>query len=120
MLQILHNPRCGKSRDCLAFTTDSKAKIEIINYIENPLSVDELKTLIKKLKVKPIELVRKKEPIWIEKYQGKSLTNTQIIKALAKHPILMQRPILIAGDKAIIGREIDKLGNFLETFNKDL
>ena len=84
MLQILHNPRCGKSRDCLAFATDSESEIEIINYIENPLTVDELKALIKKLKIKPIELVRQKEPIWIEKYQGRTLTNTQIIKALAK------------------------------------
>ena len=114
MLQILHNPRCGKSRDCLLFTTESKVPFEIINYIENPLSVDDLKALIKKLKIKPIELVRQKEPIWIEKYQGKSLSNTQIIKALAKHPILMQRPIVIDGDKAIIGREIDKLEGFLK------
>jgi arsenate reductase (glutaredoxin) len=114
MLQILHNPRCGKSRDCLLFSTESKVPFEIINYLETPLSVDELKALIKKLKIKPIELVRKKEPIWIEKYEGKTLTNTQIIKALAKHPILMQRPIVIDGDKAIIGREIDKLEDFLK------
>lgn len=113
MLQILHNPRCGKSRDCLAFANESESEIEIINYIENALTVDELKALIKKLKIKPIELVRQKEPIWIEKYQGKSMNNTQIIKALSKHPILMQRPIVIDGDKAIIGREIDKLEDFI-------
>jgi arsenate reductase (glutaredoxin) len=114
MLQILHNPRCGKSRDCLAFTTESKVPFEIINYLETPLTIDELKALIKKLKIKPIELVRKKEPIWIEKYEGRTLNNTQIIKALSKHPILMQRPIVIDGDKAIIGREIDKLEGFLK------
>jgi arsenate reductase len=114
MLQILHNPRCGKSRDCLLFTTENDVPFEIINYLENPLTVDELKVLIKKLKVKPIELVRQKEPIWIEKYRDKKMTNTQIIKALAKHPILMQRPIVIDGERAIIGREIDKLGNFLK------
>lgn len=114
MLQILHNPRCGKSRDCLIFVTENKTPFEIINYLENPLSVDELKTLIKKLKIKPIELVRQKEDIWIEKYSDRKLTNAQIIKALAKHPILMQRPIVIDGDKAIIGREIDKLEGFLK------
>lgn len=113
MLQILHNPRCGKSRDCLAFTTEIKPEIEIINYLENPLSVDELKILIKKLDIKPIELVRQKEPIWIEKYKGKVLTNTQIIKALDKHPVLMQRPIVIDGNKAIIGRDIEKLADFI-------
>ncbi|MEO5776158.1 MAG: ArsC/Spx/MgsR family protein [Flavobacterium sp.] len=114
MLQILHNPRCGKSRDCLLFTTELKTPFEIINYLENPLSVDELKALIKKLKIKPIELVRQKETIWIDKYQGKTLTNAQIIKALIKYPILMQRPIVIDGNKAIIGREIDKLEAFLK------
>jgi arsenate reductase len=114
MLQILHNPRCGKSRDCLLFTTETEEPFEIINYIENPLNADELKLLIKKLKVKPIEIVRQKEPIWIEKYHGRKLTNTQIIKAIAKYPILMQRPIVIDGDKAIIGREIDKLEAFLK------
>jgi len=114
MLQILHNPRCGKSRDCLLFVTESKVPFEIINYINNPLSADELKVLIKKLKIKPIELVRQKEPVWIENYKGKTLTNTQIIKAIAKYPILMERPIVIDGEKAIIGREIDKLKAFLK------
>lgn len=114
MLQILHNPRCGKSRNCLAFVTETNTAFEIVNYLENPLSVDELKALIKKLKIKPIELVRQKETIWIENYKGKPLTDSAIIKALAKYPILIERPIVINGDKAIIGREIDKLGNFLK------
>ncbi|WP_309612995.1 ArsC/Spx/MgsR family protein [Flavobacterium sp.] len=113
MLQILHNARCGKSRDCLAFITESKQHFEIINYLENPLNVDELKALIKKLKIKPIELVRQKETIWIDKYKGKSLTDPDIIKALAKHPILIERPIVIDGDKAIIGRELTKLKDFI-------
>jgi arsenate reductase len=113
MLQILHNPRCGKSRTCLAFATESKVEFEIINYLENPLSVADLKALLKKLGVKPIEIVRQKEAIWIENYKDKSLTDTEIIKALAKHPILIERPIVIDGDKAIIGREIDKLKTFI-------
>jgi arsenate reductase len=113
-LQILHNPRCGKSRDCLAFTTKTNTPFEIIDYLENPLTVDDLKSLIKKLKIKPIELVRQKETIWIENFKGKSLTNAQIIKALAKHPILIERPIVIDGDKAIIGRDIEKLELFIK------
>lgn len=114
MLQILHNPRCGKSRDCLLFTTETEKPFEIINYLEKPLSVDDLKELIKKLNVKPIELVREKEAIWIEKFKDKKMTNLQIIKAISKYPILMQRPIVIDGDKAIIGRELDKLEGFLK------
>lgn len=114
MLQILHNPRCGKSRDCIAFTTKTVVPFEIINYLETPLSVDDLKVLIKKLKIKPIELVRQKEVVWIEKYKEKPMTNAAIIKALAKHPILIQRPILIHGEKAIIGREIEAVEHFLK------
>ena len=74
MLQILHNSRCGKSRACLAFATESKLEFEIINYLENPLTVAELKILLKKLGLKPIELVRQKETIWVENYKGKLMT----------------------------------------------
>ena len=113
MLQILHNPRCGKSRDCLAFIKESKHEIEIINYLVKPLSTDEIKTLIKKLNIKPIELVRQKEAIWIEHYKGKLLSDVDIIKAMAIHPIVIERPIVIKGNKAIIGREIKKLNDFI-------
>lgn len=113
MLQILHNSRCGKSRACLAFATESKLEFEIINYIENPLTVAELKILLKKLRLKPIELVRQKETIWIENYKGKLMTDADIIKVLAKYPVLIERPIVINSNKAIIGREIEKLKGFI-------
>lgn len=114
MLQILHNPRCGKSRTCLAFATDLKVPFEIINYLETPLSADDLKALIQKLRIKPIELVRQKEAVWIENYKDKKLTDAAIIKAMVKYPILIERPIVIDGDRAIIGRDIEKLGIFVK------
>jgi arsenate reductase len=113
MLQILHNPRCGKSRDCIALITESKLEFETILYLEKPLDIQELKTLIKKLNIKPIELVRQKEMIWVENYKEKSLSDIAIVRALAKHPILIERPIVIDGDKAIIGRDLDKLIGFI-------
>lgn len=113
MLQILHNPRCGKSRTCLAFTTEANVPFEIINYLEKPLSLDDLKALLKKLGIKPLELVRQKETIWIQNYKGKSLTDTEIIKALNKYPILIERPIVVNGDKAIISRDVEKLKGFI-------
>lgn len=113
MLQILHNPRCGKSRNCLAFLDDTKAEYEIRNYLQNPLSEEELEVLIQKLNLKPIELVRQKESVWIDNFKGKALTNKQIMKALAKYPILMERPIVIKDDQAIIGRTLEKLENFI-------
>jgi arsenate reductase len=69
--------------------------------------------LIKKLNIKPIELVRQKEAIWIEHYKGKLLTDVDIIKAMAIDPIVIERPIVIKGNKAIIGREIKKLNDFI-------
>lgn len=113
MLQILHNPRCGKSRNCLAFFDTSKVEYEIINYLQNPLSETEIKNLIAKLNIQPIELVRQKEAIWIENFKTKKLSDAQIIKAMADFPILIERPIVINGDKAIIGREIERLEKFI-------
>ncbi len=114
MMQILHNSRCGKSRNCVAFATELKVPFETISYLENPLSVNDLEVLIKKLAIKPIELVRQKESIWTEHYKGKSMTDSEIIQALANHPILIERPIVIDGDKAIIARDIEKLAAFLQ------
>lgn len=113
MLQILHNPRCGKSRVCLAFVTKSEVPFEVIHYLKNPLTVTELKVLLRKLKIKPIELVRQKEQLWIENYKEKAMTGTAILKALSKDPILMQRPVIIGGNKAVIGSEINKIKNFI-------
>nr|WP_294774781.1 arsenate reductase family protein [uncultured Flavobacterium sp.] len=113
MLQILHNPRCGKSRNCLAFLENTDAKYEIRLYLQNPLTEAELNALILKLNIKPIDLVRQKESVWIEKYKGKPMSDNQIIKAIAENPILMERPIVINGAKAIIGRDLEKLEQFL-------
>lgn len=113
MLQVLHNPRCGKSRDCLAFLENAKTEFEIKNYLQNPLSASELMELLTKLNLKPIELVRQKETLWIENFKGKTLTDEQIIKAMADFPILIERPIVIKDNKAIIGRDLEKLEKFL-------
>lgn len=113
MLQILHNPRCGKSRNCLAFLTESTIEYEIINYLENPYSKVDLEILIAKLGINPIDLVRQKEKLWIENFKGKSLSDTEVINALAKYPILIERPIVIKGEKAIISRELQKLKSFI-------
>lgn len=107
MITIYHNPRCGKSRDCLAFIENSNNEYEIIKYLETPLSYDELEDIIKKLNIKPIQLIRTKEPIWAEKFEGRKLSRKQIINAMVKYPILMERPIAINGDKAIIARPFE-------------
>lgn len=109
MITIYHNPRCGKSRECLAFLQNSKNEIEIIKYLETPLKFEELKDIITKLQVPPIDLIRQKEAVWIDKFKGKPLTDVQIIQAMVDFPILMERPIAVNGYKAVIARPLEKI-----------
>ncbi|MFG4004841.1 arsenate reductase (glutaredoxin) [Flavobacterium aquidurense] len=114
MIQIYHNPRCGKSRNCLAFIEKTNQEYQIIPYLTETPNFNELKELLKKLNLDPIELVRTKERIWIENYKGKELTNDQIIQAMIDNPILIERPIVVKDGKAIIGRDPDLVAAFLD------
>lgn len=108
MITIYHNPRCSKSREGLELLENTKANFTVIKYIDTQLTEDEIKELLKKLNIKPIELVRQKENIWKEQYGGRKLNNNQIISALSKHPQLIERPIIVNGDKAVIARPADR------------
>jgi arsenate reductase len=113
MIQIYHNQRCGKSRNCLLVLQESEKEFEIINYLTTPPTFDELSELLKKLKFAPIELIRQKEKIWIENHKGKDLTDNQIITAMIENPILMERPIVVKDNLAIIGRDLDQVIPFI-------
>lgn len=113
MIQIYHNPRCGKSRNCLAFIEETGQEFEVIKYLEEAPSFQELASIIQKLNCKPINLVRVKEKIWIDSYKDKSLTDNEIIQAMVDNPILIERPIVIKGEKAIIGRVIEDVFEFI-------
>ncbi|MCF6296093.1 MAG: arsenate reductase (glutaredoxin) [Flavobacteriaceae bacterium] len=104
MIKIYHNNRCSKSRCGLEILEKSGQSFEIIKYLEDIPSKSELKKLIKLLNINPIDLVRKNEAIWKELFKGKTLSDTQVINALAKYPKLIERPIIINGNKAVIGR----------------
>ena len=109
MITIYHNPRCGKSRDCLAFIQNSNNEFEIIKYLETPLSYNELEVILQKLQLKPIELIRTKETIWLEKFKNVRLSDKQIIQAMVDFPILIERPIAVNGNKAVIARPFEKI-----------
>ena len=113
MIQIYHNSRCGKSRECLAFLEKSGQEYEIIKYLEDVPTFDELKEIIKKLGIKPIELVRRKEKIWMENFKDKQLTDDEIIQAMISNPILIERPIVVNGEKAVIARPLEKATTIL-------
>ena len=104
MLKIYHNPKCSKSRQTLAIIKGQTSSFEIIEYLKNPLSEEEIIVLLSQLNIKPIELVRTQETIWKENYKGKELTETEIINAMVENPKLIERPIVVKNNKAIIGR----------------
>jgi len=115
---IWHNPRCKKSREGLAMTEkiakEKGLEVEIRKYLDNPPTEEELKQVIKLIGIKPIELVRTKEKIWKENYKGKELSDDEIIKAMAQYPKLIERPIVLYKNKAVLGRPAEKI---LELFN---
>jgi arsenate reductase len=113
MITIYHNPRCGKSRECLAFIENSDQKYEIIKYLETKFTFETLSDVLTKLNIKPIELVRVKEQIWIENFKGKTLTDDEIITAMVQNPILIERPIAVKGNKAVIARPFEKVNSLL-------
>lgn len=104
MIKIYHNPRCGKSREGLNIVENSGQEFEIVRYLENVPSKEELKSILKMLDIKPIDLVRQKEKIWIENFKNKNLSDEAIIDAMIENPILIERPIVINGNRAAIGR----------------
>ena len=108
MIQIFHNSRCTKSRECLAFLEESGQEYEVVKYLEEVPTFDELKVIIKKLKIKPIELVRRKEKTWTENFKDKTMSDDEIIQVMISNPILIERPIVINGEKAAIARPLEK------------
>ncbi len=102
---IYHNPRCGKSRKALEILKKHGIQPQIREYLKEPLSPEELRKLVKKLSIKPIDWIRQKENIFKEKYKGRLLTDEQWIEALAENPILMERPVIEYGESAIIARD---------------
>lgn len=113
MITIYHNNSCSKSREALKSITQSGNEFEIINYLEQVPSISELQTILDKLQLKPIDIVRKTEKIYIEKFKGRELSDQEWLVALHENPILIQRPILVDGDIAVIGRSEDELDKII-------
>lgn len=112
-MKIYHNNRCSKSRQCLAFLEETAQEFEIINYLETPPSVEELKEIIKLLGITPIQLVRKGEALWKENFKGKELSDKEIVEAMIANPKLIERPIVINNGKAAIARPLENVKNIL-------
>jgi len=114
MIKIYHNPRCSKSREGLALLTDSGKEFEIIKYLEDVPTKEELRDILGILGISALQLVRKNEPIWKERYHGKSLSEDEIITAMVQDPRLIERPIVIHNNRGTIGRPTEKIRILLQ------
>ena len=103
-MKIYHNPRCSKSRQTLALIQEKGVEPEVVLYLENIPTVNELKDLLSKLGINPMQLIRKGEKDWKENYKGKELSGEQLIGAMIAHPKLIERPIVVKDNKAVLGR----------------
>lgn len=111
-MKIYHNPRCRKSREGVQYLTDKKLDFEIFDYLKEGISENNIKSILNKLNISAIELVRKNEKIWKDNFKGEKLKEKEIISILSEEPKLIERPIIVYNNKAVIGRpkeNIDKL-----------
>ncbi len=106
---IYHNPRCSKSRETLALLEARGLQPLVIEYLKTPPSAPELSALLKKLGMKAEQLLRKGEDIYKEKFAGKTLSEEAGIKAMAAHPVLIERPIVVRGERAVLGRPPERV-----------
>ena len=112
---MYHNPKCSKSRETLALLRDRGVEPLIVEYLKAPPTAAELRAIVGKLGIRPEQLVRKGEEIYKSKYAGRTLTDAQWIEAMVNDPILIERPIVIAGRRAAIGRPPESVLPLLDT-----
>jgi len=113
-ITLYHNPRCSKSRTALALLQDKGVEPTVVLYLETPLGRDELAALVAKLGIAPHELIRTGEDIYKAEYKGTSLDDAGWLDAMVQHPKLMERPVAVRGDRAVIGRPPENVLSLLD------
>tara|TARA_B110000285_G_C14970311_1_gene536220 strand:+ start:503 stop:838 length:336 start_codon:yes stop_codon:yes gene_type:complete len=108
-MKVYHNPRCSKSRCAITYLEEKSQKFEVIEYLKEPLSETEIKELLKKLRMKAEDLIRKGEPAFKEHFKGKQLSEIEWVKAMVEFPKLIERPIVVKGENAIIARPLENI-----------
>ena len=110
---FLHNPRCSKSRAALELVREAGVELPVREYLRDPLSVDELRRIVRLLGVRPIEIVRRGEAQFAELGLGDATPDEEVLRAMAEHPILIERPIVVRGGRAVIGRPAESVRDVL-------
>lgn len=104
-ITIYHNPRCSKSREALALLEEKRIKPKVVEYLKSPPSSVELARILKKLGLKPRDILRQSEPLYRElDLKHKELTDKALIALMVENPILIERPIVVTGERAALGR----------------
>ena len=113
-LRVYHNNRCSKSRSACSLLAERGLEPEIVEYLNTPPSADELRALLKKLGIPAADLLRRGEEVFKSNYAGRTLSEEECIAAMVAHPILIERPIVVLGERAIIARPPEKLLDWLD------
>jgi arsenate reductase len=108
-IKVLHNPRCSKSRCALDFLRSKDLSFEVIEYLDKSLSKVEMKEILKKLNIKAEQWIRKNEEDFKVHFKGKTLSDDEWIDAMLKFPKLIERPVVILGEKAVIARPDERI-----------
>lgn len=103
-MEIYHNPRCSKSRNALSILTENGKDVTVVEYLKTPPTFNELKLILKKLNIPAKDLIRKTEADYKEHFKGKDLNEDEWVQAMVDYPKLIERPIVIKGDKAVVAR----------------
>ena len=114
MIKIYHNPRCSKSRQALALIEESGNQLQVIEYLKSPPTAEELDSILKKLNREPQELMRKGEKIYRElNLAEQEMSREEAIAVMVEHPKLIERPIVVKGRKAVLGRPPENVNELL-------
>lgn len=111
---IYHNPRCTKSRQTLQLIRDAGVEPEIVEYLKSPPATAEIDSILKKLKLEPLDAMRRKEAVFRELGLSSDTSREDAISAMAENPILIERPIVVRGRKAVIGRPPENVNDLLD------
>jgi arsenate reductase len=103
-MKIYHNPRCRKSRESLQILLDHNIELEIIEYLKNPLTKKEIENILKMLGISAKDLVRKGEKIFKDLYKDRDMSEDEYLHILYLNPILIERPIVVKDNRAVLGR----------------
>ncbi len=106
---VYHNNQCSKSRSAIEFLKEKNQNFETITYLTNPISKEELIEILRKLNMSAFDLIRKNEAIFKEQFKGQDLSESEWIDVMLKHPKLIERPIIVKGNRAVIGRPTEKI-----------